>query len=180
MSLARLLSHPTVGYRSITGDTAVGHLEGFSLVDHYLSVFDDRANDISAKLPHASRPAFDVAAAGMRNNLAKGLLQHQEDQRRAVRARALPPEPAVQRARYASPSAEGTTAFAPSPAAPQPAQPSPTPPRVAPAGGGPASCLNFPKRWKKPVRLPVSTIPSVRERISSGSSCHAWLSGAAD
>jgi hypothetical protein len=37
-SLTRLLSHPMVGYGSITGDIAAGGIPGFSLADHYLSL----------------------------------------------------------------------------------------------------------------------------------------------
>ncbi len=45
-----LLSHPTAGYGSLTGSIAAGGIPGFSLADHYLSVFDQGAEDISSKM----------------------------------------------------------------------------------------------------------------------------------
>jgi len=89
MSLARLLSHPTVGYASITGHVAAGIVPGFSLADHYLSVFDKGAKDISAKMGLASRSMFDRAAADVRSTLASGLAAHEAEQGRVLRSRAL-------------------------------------------------------------------------------------------
>ncbi len=85
----RLLSHPIVGFNSLTGNIAAGGIPGFSLADHYLSVFDQGAKDISAKISPASRAIFDLSAIDMRENLAQGLAKHEAEQKRQLRSRAL-------------------------------------------------------------------------------------------
>jgi len=92
MSLTHLLSHPMVGYHSVTGNIAAGGIPGFSLVDHYLSVFDDGAKDISAKMSPASRAMFYSSVAGMRDDLEQGLKAHEADQGQVVRAPNSSPE----------------------------------------------------------------------------------------
>lgn len=84
-----LLSHPVVGYASHTGSIAAGGVPGFSLADHYLSLFDRSAKDIAAHMSPASRAMFDLSAIDMRDDLAEGLSKHEAEQKRQLRSRAL-------------------------------------------------------------------------------------------
>jgi len=88
LRLKNLLSHPVVGYGSLTGRIAAGGVPGFSLTDHYLSVFDEGAKDISAKMRPASRAMFNEIAVDLRNGFAAGLAQHEAEQKQALRSRA--------------------------------------------------------------------------------------------
>lgn len=87
MGLQTLLSHPMAGYPSITGKIAAGGVNDWSLADHYLSIFDKGAKDISARLSPASRPLFDMSSAGIRDDFEQGLAQHTATQAQAWQSR---------------------------------------------------------------------------------------------
>ncbi|MBW8733777.1 MAG: hypothetical protein JF571_05630 [Asticcacaulis sp.] len=83
------LSDPQTGYRSLLGADAVKGIDGGSLTDHYLSVFDRGWKDIAEKMTPAPRVLFDQSAATMRDDLARSLLWHEAEQGRVWRSQVL-------------------------------------------------------------------------------------------
>ena len=83
------LSNPQTGYRSLLGADAVKGINGWSLTDHYLSVFDKGWKDISSKLTPGPQAMFDQSAANMRKDFARDLIAHEAEQGRVWQSEVL-------------------------------------------------------------------------------------------